>query len=180
MLKSYSGSFWLLSFSSYLFFSSFTMIIPELPAYLSSMGGQEYIGLIIALFTVTAGISRPFSGKLTDKWGRIPVMVVGAVVSGVAALMYPLLATVWGFLLIRLFHGFSTGFKPTGTSAYIADLVPKEKRGEALGISSFFGSIGMASGPALGSWIFLEYDINTLFYVSSGFAFASVAIIDWG
>ena len=114
------------------------MIIPELPAYLSSMGGQEYIGLIIALFTVTAGISRPFSGKLTDKWGRIPVMVVGAVVSGIAALLYPLLATVWGFLLIRLFHGFSTGFKPTGTSAYIADLVPKEKRGEALGISSFF------------------------------------------
>jgi MFS family permease len=153
------------------------MIIPELPAYLSRMGGKEYIGLIIALFTLTAGISRPFSGKLTDRWGRIPVMVVGAMVSGLAALLYPLLVSVPGFLLLRLFHGFSTGFKPTGTSAYIADIVPADKRGEALGISSFFGSIGMASGPAVGSWLYLVYGINTLFYVSSVFAFASVLIL---
>ncbi|RED99791.1 MFS transporter [Marinoscillum furvescens] len=177
MLKRYSKNFWLLSFSSYLFFSSFTMIIPELPAYLSRMGGEEYIGLIIALFTLTAGISRPFSGKLTDKWGRIPVMVVGAMVSGIAALLYPVLITVPGFLLLRLFHGFSTGFKPTGTSAIIADMVPANRRGEALGISSFFGSIGMASGPAIGSWIYLEFGINTLFYASAAFAFASVGIL---
>lgn len=153
------------------------MVIPELPAYLTRMGGKEYIGLIIALFTITAGISRPFSGKLTDKWGRIPVMVIGATVSGIAALLYPVLVTVPGFLLLRLFHGFSTGFKPTGTSAYIADMVPANKRGEALGISSFFGTIGMASGPAIGSWIYLEYGINTLFYISSFFAFASVGIL---
>lgn len=177
MFKQYSRNFWLLSISSYLFFSSFTMIIPELPDYLSKMGGEEYIGLIISLFTLTAGISRPFSGKLTDRWGRIPVMVVGAIVSGLAALMYPLLVSVPGFLLIRLFHGFSTGFKPTGTSAYIADIVPANKRGEALGISSFFGTIGMASGPAIGSLIYLEYGINSLFYASSLFAFGSVAIL---
>lgn len=177
MFKRYSRNFWLLSFSSYLFFSSFTMLIPELPAYLTRMGGKEYIGLIISLFTVTAGISRPFSGKLTDRWGRIPVMIVGAVVSGIAALLYPLFATVTGFLLLRLFHGFSTGFKPTGTSAYIADIVPANKRGEALGISSFFGTIGMASGPAIGSWIYLQYGINSLFYTSAVFAFASVGIL---
>jgi len=153
------------------------MLIPELPAYLTRMGGKEYIGLIISLFTVTAGISRPFSGKLTDRWGRIPVMIVGAVVSGIAALLYPLFATVTGFLLLRLFHGFSTGFKPTGTSAYIADIVPANKRGEALGISSFFGTIGMASGPAIGSWIYLQYGINSLFYTSAVFAFASVGIL---
>lgn len=153
------------------------MLIPELPAYLSTLGGEEYIGLIISLFTLTAGISRPFSGKLTDRWGRIPVMVVGASVSGIAALFYPVLTSVSGFLLLRLFHGFSTGFKPTGTSAYIADLVPANKRGEALGISSFFGSIGMASGPAIGSWIYLDYGIESLFYVSSFFAFASVGIL---
>lgn len=153
------------------------MLIPELPAYLESMGGEEYIGLIIALFTLTAGISRPFSGKLTDRWGRIPVMIVGAVVSGIAALMYPVLTSVGGFLMIRLFHGFSTGFKPTGTSAYIADIVPRERRGEALGISSFFGTIGMASAPALGSWIYLNHGIDSLFYASSLFAFASVIIL---
>ncbi len=153
------------------------MIIPELPGYLSRMGGEEYVGLIIALFTLTAGLSRPFSGKLTDKWGRIPVMLIGAIVSGLAALCYPLATSVFGFLAIRLFHGFSTGFKPTGTSAYVADIVANDKRGEALGILSFFGSIGMASGPAVGSWVFLEFGMNTLFYLSSIFAFASVAIL---
>lgn len=177
MLKTYSKNFWLLSFSSYMFFTSFSMIIAELPGYLSRLGGEQYIGLIISLFTVTAAISRPFSGKLTDRWGRIPVMVIGAVASGIAGLLYPMLATVWGFLFIRFIHGFSTGFKPTGTSAYVADIVPPEKRGEALGISSFFGTIGMASGPLMGSSIYLEYGINTLFYVSTVFAIGSILIL---
>lgn len=177
MFRKYPGNFWLLSASSFLFFSSFSMLIPELPAYLSRLGGEEYIGLIIALFTITAGISRPFSGRLTDRWGRIPVMIVGAIVSGVAALLYPLLITVPGFLLIRLFHGLSTGFKPTGTSAYVADIVPAQHRGEALGISSFFGTIGMASGPALGSLVYMNLGMNALFYSSSVFAFSSVILL---
>ena len=69
--------FWLLCLSSFLFFSSFNMIIPELPDYLTSLGGEEYKGLIISMFTLSAGLSRPFSGKLADTIGRIPVMVFG-------------------------------------------------------------------------------------------------------
>jgi MFS family permease len=160
-----------------MFFSSFTMIIAELPGYLARLGGEQYIGLIVAFFTLTAGLSRPFSGKLTDKWGRIPVMIVGAVASAIAGLLYPLLATVWGFLFIRMIHGFSTGFKPTGTSAYIADIVPPNKRGEALGISSFFGTIGMASGPIIGSTIYLNFGINAMFYCCTAFAIGSVLIL---
>jgi MFS family permease len=175
--KIYGLQFWLLCLSSYLFFSSFTMILPELPGYLSRMGGEQYLGLIISLFTLTAGISRPFSGKLTDRWGRIPVMVIGAVVSGLGSLLYPIASGVFAFFMVRLFHGFSTGFKPTATSAYVADLVPFNRRGEALGILSMFGTIGSASGPAIGSIIFLEFGINSLFYVSSGFALASVIIL---
>ena len=177
MAKIYTLNFWLLCASSFLFFSSFSMILPELPDYLASLKGQEYLGLIVSLFTLSAAISRPFSGKLTDRWGRIPVMVVGATISGLAALIYPLTTTVFGFLLIRLLHGFSAGFKPTGTSAYVADIIPVHRRGEALGMLSMFGTIGMASAPILGSWIFLNYDINTLFYCSSLFSIGSVAIL---
>ena len=173
----YGLQFWLLCISSYLFFSSFTMIIPELPGYLSRMGGEEYLGLIIALFTLTAGVSRPLSGKLTDRWGRIPVMVIGAVVSGLGSLLYPMASGVFGFLLIRLFHGFSTGFKPTATSAYVADLVPLHRRGEALGLLSMFGTIGTASAPVIGSAIYLQFGIDTLFYTSSAFAMVSVMIL---
>jgi MFS family permease len=92
------------------------MIIPELPNYLSSLGGAEYKGLIIALFTLSAGLSRPFSGKLADKIGRIPVMIFGASVCFVVSLMYPLLSFVSGFLFLRFAHGFSAGFTPMSLS----------------------------------------------------------------
>lgn len=175
--KIYGLQFWLLCLSSFLFFSSFSMILPELPGYLRSMGGEEYLGLIISLFTLTAGLSRPFSGKLTDRWGRIPVMVVGAVVSALGSLLYPMVSGIFAFFLVRLFHGFSTGFKPTGTSAYVADIVPFNRRGEALGVLSMFGTMGTASGTFIGSSIFLSFGINTLFYVSSAAAIASVVIL---
>ena len=71
----YTTPFLLLCLSHALFAGSFNMMIPELPNYLRSMGGAQYIGLIIALFTVTAGASRPFSGKLTDTIGRLPVII---------------------------------------------------------------------------------------------------------
>ncbi len=169
--------FFLLCLSSFLFFSSFNMIIPELPAYLTSLGGEDYKGLIISLFTLSAGLSRPFSGKLADKIGRIPVMIFGAVVCFVISLLYPLLTFVGGFLFLRFAHGFSTGFTPTGISAYVADIVPFQKRGEAMGIQSLFGSLGMAAGPAIGGWLATIWPIEVLFYCSAFTAILSILIL---
>lgn len=153
------------------------MLIPELPAYLSGLGGAEYKGLIIALFTLTAGISRPFSGRLTDTLGRVPVMAVGSIVCFVCGLLYPVLTTVSGFLFLRLIHGFSTGFKPTATAAYVADIIPRERWGEALGIHGLCFSTGMAIGPAIGSTIKIYSSMNMLFYASSVFALLSILIL---
>ncbi|OKL41938.1 MFS transporter [Pontibacter flavimaris] len=173
----YGVQFGLLCLSAFLFFSSFNMIIPELPDYLAGLGGEEYKGLIIALFALTAGLSRPFSGKLADQIGRVPVMVVGGLVCVLAGLLYPLVASVGAFLLLRFVHGFSTGFTPTGNSAYVADLVPVERRGEAMGLLGLSGSLGMAAGPALGGLLASEYTANVMFYTSSAAAFLSVAVI---
>jgi MFS family permease len=175
--RTYNFQFWLLCAGSFLFFASFNMIIPELPAYLTELGGEDYKGLIIALFTLTAGISRPFSGKLTDTVGRIPIMIFGSTICLVAGLLYLLLGTVFGFLILRLFHGLSTGFKPTATSAYIADIAPGNRRGEAMGILGFFGSVGMASGPVLGSYIAITLSTDMMFYVSSLLALISVLVL---
>lgn len=153
------------------------MLIPELPQYLSSLGGGEYKGLIIALFTITAGISRPFSGKLTDKIGRVPIMAIGSLVCVVCSLLYPILSSVSGFLLLRLLHGFSTGFKPTATAAYVADIVPKERWGEALGLHGICFSTGMAIGPAIGSTVKMYTSMDFLFYSSALLALLSVLII---
>lgn len=173
----YSLDFILLCLSSLFFSASFNMLIPELPSYLSAIGGAEYKGLIIALFTLTAGISRPFSGKLTDTIGRVPVMAVGSVICFICGFLYPVLSTVSGFLFLRLLHGFSTGFKPTATAAYIADIIPQARWGEALGIHGLCFSTGMAIGPAIGSTIRTYFSIDILFYSSSLLAFLSIAIL---
>ncbi len=173
----FSLQFTLLCVSSLLFFSSFNMIVPDLYDYLDNMGGGEYKGLIIALFTVTAGLSRPFSGKLSDTIGRIPVMVLGVAVCVIMGLLYPVVSSVWSLLLLRFFHGFSTGFKPTGTSAFIADIVPAHRRGEAMGYFGLFGSTGMALGPSIGPQITAAYNIDVTFYCSAIIAFLSIAIL---
>jgi MFS family permease len=173
----YTLQFALVCLSSFLFSASFNMLIPELPAYLTAMGGAHYKGLIIALFTLTAGISRPFSGKLTDTIGRVPVMAVGSMVCFVCGFLYPILTTVAGFLLLRLVHGFSTGFKPTATAAYVADLVPVHRWGEAMGVHGVCFSTGLAIGPAIGSLITDHFSIDILFYSSSLFALMSIVIL---
>lgn len=163
--------------SNFLFTASFQMMLPELPAYLKAMGGQEYIGYIIALFTLTAGLSRPFSGKLTDTVGRVPIMALGSLVCFVCGFIYPFVSTVWVFLLLRFFHGFSTGTKPTATAAYVADIVPETNRGEAAGMLGIFTAIGMSIGPAIGSTITNFLGLNNMFFSSSILAILSVLIL---
>jgi MFS family permease len=175
--KIYTTQFWLVCLSSALFFASFNMLIPELSAYLTSLGGAEHKGLIIALFTLTAMLSRPFSGKLADTIGRVPVMMFGGIVCIVCSLLYPLLTTVSGFLFLRLLHGFSTGFTPTGLTAYLSDIIPAHKRGEAMGMLGTAGSVGMAAGPAIGGVIANQFSLNALFYTSSLFGLLSIVIL---
>jgi MFS family permease len=173
----FNFQFGLLCTSNFLFSASFNMMIPELPDYLTRLGGAEYKGLIIALFTLMAGISRPFSGKLTDTVGRVPVMIFGSLVCVVCSLLYPVLHTVFGFLLLRFFHGFSTGFKPTATSAYGADVVHESRRGEALGALAIGYTTGSSIGPIVGSYFVNHFSFNAMFVVSACFALGSVIIL---
>ena len=166
----------LVCLSQFLFSCSFNMPIPELPDYLTAMGGQQYIGLIISLFTLMAGLSRPFSGKMADTLGRIPVMIFGALVCVVCSLLYPLLISIAGFLLLRFFHGLSTGFLPTGATTYVADIIPLGHRGQAMGILGLSSSLGLAVGPALGSWITNLYGLDYMFYLSSFCAVLSIVL----
>ena len=175
--KIYTPQFIFICLSSLFFSASYNMLIPELPSYLSNLGGAEYKGLIIALFTLTAGLSRPFSGKLTDTIGRKPVLIFGAIVCVIAGLFYPILTSVSGFLFLRLLHGFSTGFSPTAIAAYVSDIIPENRLGEAMGIQGLCFSTGLALGPALGSYIKLYTDYNVLFYSSSFMALLSIILV---
>jgi MFS family permease len=154
------------------------MILPELPGYLDSMGGQDYKGAIIGLFTITACISRPFSGRLTDTIGRVPVILFGTTMAIITNALYIFVPTVIGFLILRLIHGLTVGFNATGTTAYISDVVPIEKRGEAMGFFGLMNNVGAGLAPLLGSFITKEYGINYMFMSASVFALLS-AFVFW-
>jgi MFS family permease len=175
--KLYNTQFWLICLSSLLFFGSFNMIVPKLPAFLTGLGGADLKGLIISAFTLTAMASRPFSGKLADTIGRIPVIMIGSIVCLVCSLIYPVLTTVSGFIFLRIFHGFSTGFTPTGQAAYISDIIPAERRGEAMGLLGTAGALGMAGGPAIGGLVANAFGFSAMFYCSSVFALMSLVIL---
>ncbi len=169
--------FWLLGISALFFFMSFNMIIPELPSFLKSIGGEKInVGYIIGCFTIVAMLSRPISGKLTDTIGRMPIMIFGAGVACIASVLYPVWTTVAGFFILRSIHGMSTGFKPTATAAYLADIVPYNRRGEAMGILGVLGSSGMAAGPVLGSFIKEQWGFTPMFVLSGIIALLSVLI----
>jgi MFS family permease len=178
----FSPQFWLLCASTVLFMASFGMIMPELPGFLTKLGRPDLIGWIVGLFTIGAFSSRFISGRIADSAGRRPVMLFGTWVTMIAGLGYILIGwlqpelssawygvpmVVWLFLLLRFLHGMSTGFRPTGTTAFLTDTTPLNRRGEALGYLGVAGNAGMAGGPALGSWLTVEFGYDAMFLTSS-------------
>ena len=185
----FSSQFWVLCTSTVLFMASFGMVMPELPGFLTELGRPDLIGWIVGLFTVGAFLSRFFSGRIADRSGRRPVMLFGTWVTMIAGLGYigvgaitgkavwsGVPVAVWAFLTLRLLHGMSTGFRPTGTTAFLTDITPLNRRGEALGYLGVAGNAGMAGGPAIGSWLTVEYGYNAMFIVSTFFGLIALVM----
>ncbi len=137
--------------------------MPELNNFITNLGGENHKGLIILLFSISAGISRPFSGKIADIVGRKWVMYAGIVCSFIICLSYSFVDSILFFLILRFLHGFSAGFAPTGATALLTDVIPDQARGTAMGIWGTFISLGIGVGQSLGSWIYQAFGFDTLF-----------------
>lgn len=167
----------MLCLSMFLFMTSFNLILPELNQFITELGGADKKGLIITLFTISALISRPFSGKLSDTIGRRKVMLLGMGIATTVCLLYPFSTSVFFFLGLRFLHGFSNGFLPTGATALVTDLLPSNKRGQGMGIWGTFISLGIGVGQSFGSPIKVELGMNGLFIVAAGVSILSGFIL---
>lgn len=156
-------SFWLLSTGALLFFVSFNLVLPEMPSHLRELGGGDYLGLIIPVFSLSALVSRPLSGYITDQWGRKWALVAGTLFCILAGLLYPFSGTVWFFFMVRMIHGFSTGFTPTGFVAYAGDVVDPAHRGKAMGWLGLFNNAGTSIGYGIGAWIVADFGRDGLY-----------------
>ena len=163
----------------FFFMTSFNLILPELNNYISILDGADKKGLIITLFTISAAISRPFSGKLSDTIGRKKVIYLGIICSFFVMLIYPFSFSVLFFLILRFLHGFSAGFAPTGATALLTDLIPEKSRGHAMGIWGTFISLGIGVGQTLGSWIYLSFGFTILFLIGALFSLIAFILVFW-
>jgi MFS family permease len=166
----------LLFFSSVFFMMSFTTPLAELTDYIELFSSKSWIGVVIAMFTAGALLSRFFSGRMADRIGRVPVMMIGTLVTAISGCLYVFTTTMGLLLLLRFFHGLSTGWRPVGTTAYLSDIIPTNRRGEALGFLGIAGSTGSAIGPWVGSFIKEEYSFELMFVVASLFGVVALLL----
>jgi len=130
----------------------FMMVLPLLPFYaLKLRATAETIGWLIASFSIAQLLAAPLWGRLSDRYGRRPALLIGLSASAVAYVVFGLASSVWLLFLSRLVQGAGGG--TTGVAqAYVADTVEPADRARALGWLSAATSAGVMVGPAIGSF----------------------------
>jgi MFS family permease len=130
----------------------FMIVLPLLPFYaLKLHATPETIGRLIAAFSVAQLMSAPVWGRVSDRYGRRPALLIGLSASAVAYVVFGLADSVWLLFLSRLVQGAGGG--TTGVAqAYVADTVQPGDRARALGWLSAATSAGVMVGPAIGSF----------------------------
>jgi multidrug resistance protein len=129
----------------------FAMIFPLLPFYALRLDAPEWlIGWMIASFSIAQLASAPLWGRISDRFGRRPALIVGLAASGIAYVVFGFAVTIWMLFLSRIIQGAGGG--TTGVAqAYIGDAIEPKNRAKALGWLSAATSTGVMIGPAIGS-----------------------------
>jgi MFS family permease len=130
----------------------FMIVLPLLPFYaLELRASPEMIGWLIAAFSIAQLVSAPLWGRVSDRYGRRPALLIGLTASAMAYVVFGLAEAVWLLFLSRLVQGAGGG--TTGVAqAYVADTMAPSDRARALGWLSAATSAGVSLGPALGSF----------------------------
>lgn len=129
----------------------FTMVLPLLPFYATRLGADAtVVGVLIAAHPFAQLAVSPFWGRLSDRYGRRPLILAGLIASAAAYVLFGLAESLWLLFASRLVQGAGGGI--TGVvQAYVADAVEPEERTKALGWLTAATSAGVMIGPASGS-----------------------------
>ena len=127
-------------------------VLPVLPRYVhGSLGyGDVAVGIVIGAYAITGLLLRPFAGRLADRRGRKPAVMIGIVVLACGGLLYLPGLGIAGVILARLATGAGEGALYTAGSAWIVDMAPVERRGRVLGLYGLAVWGGLSIGPLAG------------------------------
>ena len=155
------------------------MIMPILPLYAKNEFNMspQTITLLLTAFFAAQFIAGPFLGRFSDRYGRVPILIISQIGTAVSFFMLALAPGTAVLFAARILDGI-TGGNIIVAQAYITDITPKEKRTESLGyIFAVFG-LGFIFGPALGGLLSAAFGPR-IPYIFAAIAAVVVVFLTW-
>ena len=156
----------------------FGIVIPVLPFYAEGTrfnATPRTVGLLFASYSVMQLVFSPVLGRLSDKHGRRPVLLISIIGTGIGFLILGFAQTLWMLFLGRILDGISGGNISTA-QAYIADITTKEDRAKGMGLLGAAFGLGFIFGPAIGG-ILSQWGIAVPFLFAAGLCFANATLL---
>ncbi|MBK6766317.1 MAG: MFS transporter [bacterium] len=146
----------------------FGLIIPALPFYAESFGASFVtIGLLSASYSAMHFLFSPLWGRLSDRIGRRPVLLIGLAGSAAAFLMFGLSTTLEMLFAARILAGILSSATLPTAQAYIADTTSEQDRAKGMGLIGAAFGMGFIFGPAVGG-ILTQYGYGFPALVAAG------------
>lgn len=166
----------LIVFSNYL---GSTVVLPTLPLYAQRHFGMspEVISTLLASYFIAQFVASPWIGRLSDRYGRVPVLVISQLGTVISFIMLGYAAAVPMLFAARILDGI-TGGNVIVAQAYIADVSPREKRTQSLGLVWMAFGLGYILGPAIGGIVAALFTDQATFWVGAGISLVSL-LMTW-
>jgi DHA1 family tetracycline resistance protein-like MFS transporter len=155
----------------------FSLILPLLPYYASTFQANEtVIGALVGSYAAAQFISAPFLGKLSDRIGRRPVLLVSVLGTALGFLLLGFARSIEVMFLARIVDGL-TGGNISVAQAYISDITDEKDRTKGMGLIGAALGLGFIIGPALGGLLSSGGHYNIPAWSAAGFAFVNLTLI---
>jgi len=157
----------------------FGIVVPLLPFYGQTLDAPPWqVALMFSAYSLGQFFAEPFWGRLSDRIGRKPVLLITVIANALGYLMLAFAPNIWLAIGIRLFTGLGAGNIST-VQGYVADVTPPEQRAGRLGLIGAAFGLGFIVGPGLGG-LLTRPDMGTLGYqlpifVAAGLCVAAAA-----
>ena len=150
----------------FLVFVGFGIMIPVLPFFAEEMGASPTeLGFLMAVYSLMQLIFAPMWGRLSDRIGRKPVMMIGIFGLAISFFLMAISTQLWMLFVARIIGGVLSSANMPTVMAYVADITSEEDRGKGMGIIGAAIGLGFIFGPAIGG-IFSHSNLNLPFYLS--------------
>lgn len=148
----FSPAFIALLLAEFAYFTAAGMEIPLAPLFAARVLGADEVGVGIAVgaLALTALFLRPFAGRSSDRRGRRPLLIGGALLYAAATAAHAVAPDLTVMIGLRLVLGVAEAFFFVAGFAALADLAPPGRTGEALSFNSLSLYLGIALGPIIG------------------------------